>query len=82
MIFQPKNKHVEVKPLETQSIISSKDVSYEEKGTVMSIADDVTKVTVGVCAYFDSWQAAKFTDSNGETRWLVPEEAIRAIEHE
>lgn len=86
MTFQPVNSHVEVKPIETNSIIQSKDVTYEERGVVMSVSKNLIEFLevdiLGKCVYFDSWQAAKFIDSEGEARWLVPLEAIRAYEHE
>lgn len=79
-MFKPLRTHVEVKPLEQQTIIATKDVTYEEKGVVVSIGDEVEVVEVGWTVYFDSWLAARYTDNEGNARWLVPEENIRACE--
>lgn len=80
MAFQPLNRHVEVEPVETSSIIQSKDVTYEEKGKVISIAANVYIVKVGETVYFDSWLVSKYVGNDGKTRWLVPEDNIRAKE--
>lgn len=81
MTFQPLNSHVEVKPLEQNTVMQSKDITYEEKGVVISIADEVTRVTIGDTVFFDSWLVAKYVDSEGLERYLVPEAAIRAKEN-
>lgn len=80
MKFQPLNKHVEVEPIEQTSIIATQNSTFEEKGKVISIASEVTLVAVGDVAFFDSWLVAKYSDANGNKRYLVPEEAIRAKE--
>lgn len=80
--FKPLNKHVEVEPIEQTSIIATQSSTFEEKGRVLSIAEGVTLVAVGDVAFFDSWLVAKYSDGNGNKRYLVPEEAIRAKEHE
>lgn len=81
MKFQPLNKHVEVEPIEQTSIIATQNNTFEEKGKVISIADGVTLVAVGDVAFFDSWLVAKYSDEQGNKRYLVPEEAIRAKEY-
>lgn len=81
MIFQPLNKHVEVKPINVAGVIATQGATFEEKGTVISIADGVTLVDVGDIAYFDSWLCAKYVDEQGQDRYLVPEENIRAKEN-
>lgn len=80
MQFIPLNRHVEVKPVEQKSIVATANEVYEEKGAVLSIADGVTAVKVGEICYFDSWLCAKYPDSEGNIRYLVPEENIRAVE--
>jgi len=79
-MFKPINKHIEVAPMVQESIISTSDHVYEEKGKVISIADDVTRVEVGQTVFFDSYLVAKYPDNNNQIRYLVPEDAIRAIE--
>lgn len=80
MIFQPLNKHVEIKPIEIAGVMAVQSSIYEEKGEVISIADGVTAVKVGDVAFFDSYLCAKYTDDQGKMRYLVPEESIRAKE--
>jgi len=80
MIFQPLNKHVEVKPLVQTSVVITQSSTYEEKGEVISIADGVTAVKVGDVAFFDSYLCAKYPDADGNFRYLVPEDSIRAKE--
>jgi hypothetical protein len=80
MKFKPLNLHCEIEPIKQDSFIASQDQMFEEKGKVMSIADGVTKVKVNEIAYFDSWLCARFIDSEGKTRYLIPEENIRAVE--
>lgn len=80
MIFQPLNGHVEIQPDEQNTIVQQRDTTFEERGVVMSVAQEVTKIRVGERVYFDSWLCSKFTDSTGKIRYLVPEENIRAVE--
>lgn len=81
MKFQPLNKHIEVEPIEEGGIISSQTSTYEEKGKVLSYADDCDYGwDAGDVVFFDAWMCAKYKDSAGRERWLVPEESIRAYE--
>ncbi len=86
--FTPINKHIQIEPLEEQSYVASSQMTYEEKGTVIAIADDWSRAipnkwapfNVGDVVYFDSWVAAKYPDEGGNIRYLVPFDAIRAYE--
>ncbi len=78
-MIKPLNKHVEVKPIPREGFIVSLKDSYEEIGTVLSVADDVSSVQVGDVVYFDSWLCAKYPNGD-EFYWLVPESALRAKE--
>lgn len=81
MSFIPLNKHIEVQPIEEQSIIAQQNAPYEEKGKVLSWALDCEyNWHEGTVVHFDSWLVARYTDSDGKERWLVPEENIRAYE--
>ena len=80
MIFQPLNLHIEVKPFKEETIIERRDHTYEERGEVLSIADGVTLVAVGDVVFFDSWLVAQYQDSDGNKRFLVPQENVRAKE--
>lgn len=82
MTFQPINRHVEIAPVEVDSIISSQETTYEEKGVVVSIAQGVQLVSIGQTVYFDSYLTAKYEDNQGKVRYLIPEDKIRAIEYE
>lgn len=79
-MFKPINKHIEIKPIEAKSIIATSSDVYEEKGSVISVAEEVTKVKVGDIAYFDSWLSAKYPDKDGNVRYLISEDAVRAVE--
>lgn len=81
-IFLPVNNHVEVKPLKFEKFIASADTTFEEKGEVMSVAKGMDTVVVGDIVYFDSWQCAKYPDSEGNVRYLVKLEDIRAVEYD
>lgn len=72
---------MEVKPLTVAGVVVTQGATFEEKGTVISIAEGVTLVAVGDIAYFDSWLCAKYVDEAGADRYLVPEENIRAKEY-
>lgn len=82
MIFTPLNKHIEVEPIEEQAVISAQNATFEEKGKILSFDEDDCEYSweVGHIIYFDAWQVAKYMDSNGKERYLVPEAAVRACE--
>lgn len=83
MSFIPINQHLEVEPIEEQSFVASQNATFEEKGKVISIAGDCgffNEEEIGAIVYFDSWLVARYTDSAGKERWLVPEQNIRAYE--
>ncbi len=80
MVFRPINKHIEVEPMVMETIIERSDHAYEEKGMVISVADDTKVVNPGQTVYFDSYLCAKYPDNSGKTRYLVPEDAVRAVE--
>lgn len=81
MNFTPVNKHIEIEPIEEKGHVFTQNNVYEEKGKVISCADDTElEWNAGEIVYFDSWLVAKYTDTNGKDRWLVPEENIRAYE--
>lgn len=81
MSFFPIHKHVEVQPIEEDSIIAQNNTTFEEKGTVLSFDTKCEYAwNVGDIVYFDAWLIAKYFDSEGKERYLVPEENIRAYE--
>lgn len=81
MKFTPINRHVEVEPIEENSVVATQSAVYEEKGKVLSCADDCDMAwDVGDIVYFDAWLVAKYKSSDEKERWLVPEENIRAYE--
>ncbi len=81
-MFTPINKHVEVEPIKEESITYTPGSNFEAKGKVISFDEDDCEREwgVGTVVFFDPWLVAKFTDSQGKERWLVPEDAIRAYE--
>ncbi len=79
--LKPINFHCEILPIAQDAFIGDQDTNtFEEKGTIISIADEVTKVKVGQVCYFDSWLCTKYPDADGKLRYLIQEENIRAIE--
>ncbi len=82
MKFIPMNDHIEVEPLNVESVVASQETSYEEKGRVLSLPRGGANVLVGDIVYFDSWLIARYPDSEGKERYLVPFNAIRARETE
>lgn len=77
-MFVPLNGHVEIEPIEQESVVYSQETNFEEKGKVLSTS--FWAVAKGDIVYFDSWMAAKYPDSEGKVRYLVPGTAIRAKE--
>lgn len=77
-MFIPLNGHVEIEPIEQESVVYSNETNFEEKGKVLST--DFWAVQIGDIVYFDSWMAAKYPDSENKVRYLVPGNAIRAKE--
>ena len=85
MIFKPTNGQIEIRPIEMEGFVSDASGTFEEKGEVISLADDLLISNVPFCkvgdvVYFDSWVSAKFPDEKGEIRYLIPAEYVRAIE--
>lgn len=82
MSFTPINKHIEVEPIKQDGLTVSADHVYEEKGKVISIAEDLPDIpfSEGDVVYFDSWLCAKFPDESGTIHYLVEMSAIRAYE--
>ncbi len=79
-MFTPLNGHVEIEPIEQESVVYSNETNFEEKGKVLST--NFPQVSIGDIVYFDSWMAAKYPDSENKVRYLVPGTAIRAKEGE
>jgi len=78
----PINKHLEIEPVENQAFMASAG-TFEEKGKIVSLAPDCTwfhEGYIGRIVYFDSWTAAKFSDSEGKVHYLVEEQNVRAFE--
>lgn len=82
MNFKPVNNHLEILPIKKDSFMASQETVHEECGLVVSVAEGVTVAQAGQRVHFDSWMAAKYEDKDGNVRWLVPDSAIRAVEHE
>lgn len=82
MSFTPIHKHIEVEPIEEESVIAQNNTTFEEKGKILSFDEDECEYDwhVGDIVYFDAWLIAKYFDSEGKERYLVPEENIRAYE--
>lgn len=79
----PLNDNILVKPVQKDSIIATQDSNYDEKGIcLMEVKTPTGEVVLSPnqIVYFDSWQAAKYTDSAHEEFWLIPASAIRAKE--
>lgn len=83
-MFIPLNDHIEVEPINQESIVESQDTNFEEKGKIISMASSLSGwwPKVGDTVHFDSWLCAKYPDSNGKVRYLVPASAVRAYETE
>lgn len=81
MIFKPLNRHVEIEPLKEETFGDLPDASFEEKGKVISKADDVTMLEIGDIVYFDAWLVAKYIRDE-KMLYLVEEQNVRAIERE
>lgn len=77
--FRPINGHVEIEPLTEETFGELPDARFEERGTVISVADDVLDISCGDVVYFDSYMCAKFTRGE-ETVYLVKDVDIRALE--
>lgn len=79
----PINGHVLVKPVEQKSSFSSAQATFEERGEVIGLPNTIPQsfqINIGDFVYFDSWRCARYLDGEGQEHWVVPEEAIRAIE--
>lgn len=80
-MFTPHNKHIEVDPIEQDSVVASQNTTFEEKGRVLAAADDCEyNWEEGDIVYFDAWLVAKYVDKDGKERYLVPEDKVRAYE--
>lgn len=79
-MLKPLNNYVQIEPQTREDFISSADTTYNEVGTVIEIAEGVTRVTKGDTVYFDSWMASKFPAGEGKYYWLVPFSNIKAYE--
>lgn len=79
--MKPVNKHVKIKPIETDSFTFTQKGKYEEMGEVLEVAEDVT-LPIGSIVYFDSWLAKKYPVRGipGEYVWFVNYEDIVAYE--
>lgn len=83
MKFTPINRHIEVEPLEEGGVVATQNSVFEEKGKILAIAHDIqffSEDEIGCIVFFDAYLVAKYKDSDGKERWLVPEENIRAYE--
>lgn len=81
--IQPINGHLLIQPIKQESAFSSSQQQFEERGQVLAISPSwkwFRKITVGMFVFFDSWKAAKYMDGEGNEHWVVPQDAIRAVE--
>lgn len=89
----PIQNNILIEPIREETAFSTAMTQYEERGKVIAIADSLRKlfngfdkaptppkVDVGDIIYFDSWQAAKFKNGDGQDIWLVHIDAVRAVE--
>ncbi len=79
-MLKPIFKHIEIKPAEQNKAFSSSQTAYEERGTVISVADDCELIKIGMIVYFDSYLAARYEGEDKAIHWLVKEGDIRAYE--
>lgn len=87
-MIKPINGHILIKPLTHEGFTASQQESYQEIGTVIAFANDLTRTflfedsfKIGDKVYFDSWLAAKFPSDDPENPyWLVKYEDLRAYE--
>ena len=75
----PINKHLKIRPLETEAFMSSSRTTFEEIGIVLEVAEGVD-IPKGSKVYFESWLAKKFPISTTEDAWFVPYEDVVAYE--
>lgn len=78
-MITPISGNLLIAPIVQETAWSTSQTSYEERGKVIEVADDVP-ISTGDIVYFDSWQAACFKDGEGKDIWLVHIDAVRAVE--
>lgn len=78
-MITPISGNLLIAPIVQETAWSTSQTSYEERGKVIEVADDVP-ISIGDIVYFDSWQAARFKDGEGKDIWLVHFDAVRAYE--
>lgn len=81
-MIKPVNNHILIEPIKHESFISSQKDVYEEVGIVVTFANGLENVQVGMRVYFDSWLAARYPKNDKEDFWLVRWEDVRAIDNE
>lgn len=80
MTIKPINSHVLIEPVSEQGAFQSSQTTYEERGKILALAEEVQGLSIGMYVYFDSWTAAKYKDGEGNEHWVVPYSHIRAYE--
>jgi hypothetical protein len=66
------NNHVLVEPLPHNDFVEGSD-KLEPMGTVLTIAEGITEVSVGDTVYFEEFLAKKFpTDEPDKFLWFIP----------
>lgn len=75
--MRPLNNYVQIEPQKKEEFVSSVEVTYNEVGTVVEVADGV-RLTKGDVVYFDSWLASKYPNGKGGYFWLVQFDNIKA----
>jgi hypothetical protein len=78
--MKPLNNYVQIEPQVREDFIATPDSTYNEVGTVISVADGITVLSRGDVVYFDSWLASKYPAGEGKFYWLVPFNEIKAYE--
>lgn len=88
MQFKPLTRHVEVQPIKEEIFGDAQEALYEERGTVVSIADGVTTVKVGDIVFFESWlckkslTGEKLESGEEKVRYLVQEDNLLGVAYE
>ena len=66
--MKPLNNHVRIKPIESDTFITTQKATYEEIGTVLDVADGIS-LAIGSLVYFDSWVAKKYPVKGTTDQW-------------
>lgn len=79
----PINKNILIDAFKEKSAFQMADKKFAEKGTVLAIAADCPEVPykVGDIVCFKSFKGERHEDDDKKETWLVPFDAITAIDN-